>query len=68
MPISTLSKFNEGECIVTEANTGFVMWSRLERYYKCKEFEPIKIEYDEYVSGVDPFDDKYIYNYKPLVR
>ncbi len=62
MPISKLSKFDEGECIVTEANSGYVMWSRLERCYKCKEFTPIPVKRAPQTK-IDIFDDKYDYTY-----
>lgn len=37
MPISSLSKLNVGECIVTEAKSDVIL-SKMERYYLCKEF------------------------------
>lgn len=66
MPISKLSKFAEGECVVTEANSGYVMLSRMERYYKCKEFEPVPVSNEEQSSEIDPLDDRYVYNYDPI--
>jgi type IV secretion system protein VirD4 len=62
MPKSRLSHLVIGECIVTEANCGYVLWSKLERYYKCSEFtcEEVVSEKD-YTCPVNPFDDKYIY-------
>nr|MDE5601537.1 type IV secretory system conjugative DNA transfer family protein [Clostridia bacterium] len=39
VPQSMLTHFKPGECIITEANSGYVMFSKLERYYLCKEFK-----------------------------
>ncbi|MBQ7652751.1 MAG: type IV secretory system conjugative DNA transfer family protein [Clostridia bacterium] len=62
MPKSRLSSLKEGECIVTEANCGYVMLSKLERYYKCDELnEPELANEKDYVSGVNPLDRKYHY-------
>lgn len=62
IPTSVLSHFKAGECIVTEANSGYVMFSMLERYYLCGEFcnLPLASEKD-YVCRVNPFDKKYTY-------
>ncbi len=62
IPQSMLSHFKEGECIVTEANCGYVLFSKLERYYLCKEYTsmPLKSE-KEYYGKADPFQKKYIY-------
>ncbi|MDE5562809.1 MAG: type IV secretory system conjugative DNA transfer family protein [Clostridiales bacterium] len=62
---SRLSHFAPGECIITEANSGYVMFSKLERYYQCPEFMglPTAAETD-YVCDVDPFDKKYVYEVK----
>ena len=62
VPISTLSHFQNGECIITEANSGYVMFSRLERYYLCDEFKnlPLASEHD-YKCTVNPFDRRYVY-------
>lgn len=62
---SRLSHFAAGECIITEANSGYVMFSKLERYYECAEFAnlPTAAETD-YVCEVNPFDKKYIYEVK----
>ena len=66
VPKSMLSHFSPGECIITEANSGYVMFSRLERYYLCEEFKdlPIASEQD-YRCNINPFDQRYIYNYAP---
>lgn len=62
IPRSVLSHFEPGECIVTEANSGYVLWSRLERYYNCPELTPRReLAVSDYVCSVDPFDRKYSY-------
>lgn len=43
---SRLSRFESGECIITEANCGYVMLSKLERYYLCKEFNVLTESHD----------------------
>lgn len=66
VPKSLLSKLQAGECIVTEANCGYVMFSRMERYYTCKEFKNLPIsDSKDYNGTVDPLDDKYVYEIKP---
>lgn len=61
VPISTLSKLNQGECYITEVNCGYVMLSMLTRSYQCKEFlqEMKKYPCEEYKSNVKPFDEKF---------
>ena len=62
MPKSRLASLKEGECIVTEANSGYVLFSKMERYYKCDEFNHLPLsKIEDYVSEVNPFDTKYIY-------
>lgn len=62
---SRLSHFSPGECIITEANSGYVMFSKLERYYQCSEFTglPEATEAD-YHCTVNPFDRRYVYEAK----
>ncbi|MDE7107156.1 MAG: type IV secretory system conjugative DNA transfer family protein, partial [Clostridiales bacterium] len=62
VPKSMLSHFQPGECIITEANSGYVMLSKLERYYLCDEFKnlPLASEKD-YTCSVNPFDKRYKY-------
>lgn len=63
VPRSMLCKLKPGECIVTEANTG-VMFSRLERYYLCPEFNNLPLSNEkEYTSAVNPLDPKYTFVY-----
>lgn len=63
VPRSMLANLQPGECIVTEANCGYVLFSKMERYYLCKEFSNFKLSSDkDYVSSVNPLDKKYIYN------
>lgn len=66
VPKSMLSRFQVGECIVTEANCGYVMFSKLERYFLCEEMSnlPLSSEKD-YVCAINPFDRAYTYVYKP---
>lgn len=62
IPVSALSHFTAGECVITEANCGYVMYSKLERYYLCDEFKDLKISYEkDYVCAINPFDKKYAY-------
>ena len=62
---SRLSHFAPGECVITEANSGYVMFSMLERYFMCNEFTglPTASESD-YVCAISPFDRKFIYKGK----
>ena len=64
VPKSMLSRLKVGECIVTEANCGYVMLSKMERYYLCEEFNNLETtSANDYVSDVQPLDDKYDYKY-----
>ena len=64
IPKSMLSHFSLGECIVTEANCGYVLFSKLERYYLCKEFTDIPLSDEkEYVGKANPFDKKYTFRF-----
>lgn len=61
MPKSKLSCLKVGECIVTEANCGYVFHSKLERYYMCKEML-FKNSYEsDYICDINAFDKKYSY-------
>ncbi len=63
VPKSMLAHFEPGECVVTEANCGYVMWSMLERYYKCQEFCTKHKAYEGcYESKVDSYSEKYLYD------
>ena len=65
VPISMLSHFAPGECIITEANCGYVMYSRLERYYLCKEFNNLPLDSEQvYVCDINPLDSKYVFKLK----
>ncbi|MCD8201461.1 MAG: type IV secretory system conjugative DNA transfer family protein [Clostridia bacterium] len=67
MPKSRLAHFAEGECTITEANCGYVLLSKLERYFKCPELMPCEDADDsKYASAVSPTDDRYIYSYTPV--
>ncbi len=62
MPKSILANLKVGECIVTEANSGYVLYSKLERYYQCKEFNQLPQADDkEYVVDINPLNSKYMY-------
>ena len=62
VPKSMLTKLKPGECIVTEANSGYVLFSMLERYYLCDEFKNLPLSnVKDYVSLVNPLDKKYSY-------
>lgn len=65
VPVSRLSRLALGEAIVTEANCGYILLSKFERFYMCKEFSDVpKSNEKDYVCSVNPYDDKYIYVYK----
>lgn len=69
VPKSMLSHFAVGDCIVTEANCGYVMFSKMERYYLCGEFKNLTLtDMADYKCSVNVFDKKYCYNYKPTKR
>lgn len=62
VPKSMLSHFRAGECIITEANSGYVMFSMLERHYLCDEFKNLPLAYEkDYTCTVNPFDKRYTY-------
>lgn len=62
IPKSMLAHFEAGECVITEANSGYVMWSKLERYYLCPEFTDVELDDEKrYQSPLNPFDEKYTY-------
>ena len=66
VPKSMLTKLQIGECIVTEANCGYVLLSKLQRYYLCKEFSGlVETSTDSYKCDVNPLDDRYEYVFKP---
>lgn len=63
---SMLANLQPGECVVTEANCGYVLFSRMERYYLIKEFEGLKLSSEkDYVAKINPLDKKYTYTLKP---
>lgn len=69
VPTSMLSHFAPGECIVTEANCGYVLFSKLERYYLSDEFKNLTLtDVKKYHCSVNVFDQKYCYKYKPSTR
>lgn len=65
VPISKLSNLKPGECVVTEANCGYVLFSKLERYFECEEYKNLFLTEDkQYMSTINPLDDKYSYKKK----
>lgn len=61
-PRSMLANLKPGECIVTEANCGYVMFSKMERYFLCDEYAFLQTSSEkDYHSTVNPLDKKYIY-------
>lgn len=67
VPRSRLSHLEPGECIVTEANCGYVIFSKMERFYTCKEFsENVCADEKKYKCPLNPYDKKYMYEYEPL--
>ena len=62
LPRSRLAHFSPGECVVTEANCPYVLWSRMERYYLCDEYKGAEMLSEmAYKAANDPFDDAFIY-------
>lgn len=62
MPKSVLAHFEPGECIITEANSGYVLYSKLERYYLLSEMKDLPLASEkEYQCSVNPFDKRYTY-------
>ena len=62
IPKSMLAHFAPGECIITEANCGYVMFSNLVRYYLCSEFSDLPLlDEKQYIGRVDPFKARYTY-------
>lgn len=69
MPKSILADLKVGECIVTEANCGYVLYSKLERYFQCEEFNKLPQADDKkYTTDINPLDRKYTYIRKPKTR
>lgn len=62
VPKSMLAHFEAGECIITEANSGYVFYSKLERYYLLDEMKNLPLSSEkEYKCSVNPFDKRYTY-------
>lgn len=62
VPRSMLAHFDAGECIVTEANSGYVLFTKLERYYLLREMNNLPLSSEkEYKCSVNPFDKRYTY-------
>ena len=64
MPKSRLASLAPGECIVTEAASGRVLLSSMERYFMCEEFKGLpESDINEYKCPIDPLNKRYVYNY-----
>lgn len=64
---SRLAHFEPGECVITEANCGYVMLSKLERYYLCDEFNSLpQVSEKDYKPSVNPLEKKYAYDFTPI--
>lgn len=62
VPKSRLAHFDQGECIITEANCGYVLLSKLERYYTCEELNGLpQVDVSDYEVKVNPSDKRYNY-------
>ncbi len=62
VPKSMLAHFEEGECIITEANSGYVFYSKLERYYLLDEMKDLPLSSEkDYKCSINPFDKRYTY-------
>lgn len=59
---SELSCFEPGECVITELNSPYTLWSKLERYFLCDEFKDLPLASEhEYLSKVNPYESTYIF-------
>lgn len=64
-----VAHFEPGECIITEANSGYVLYSKLERYYLLNEMKDLPLASEkEYQCSVNPFDKRYTYTVTPSGR
>ncbi len=69
VPRSILSHMDEGECLITEANSGYVLFSKLERYYNLDEMKNLpQSDMREYICPINPYDKKYKYDYAHIRR
>ncbi len=69
VPKSMLTKLKAGECVVTEANCGYVLFSKMERYFACKEYEHLVLSSGkDYRSDMNPLDKKYDYVRVPKTK
>lgn len=65
VPRSALSSLSPGECILTEATCGYVLFSKMERYYQCKEYAHFQRSREsDYQCRINPFDSKYSYRFR----
>lgn len=66
IPKSILTQLEAGECVVTEATCGYVLFSRMERYFACKEYGNLVLSMEkEYRSEMNPLDKKFDYRWIP---
>ena len=69
VPKSALTQLGAGECVVTEANCGYVLFSKMERYFTCKEYAHLVLASEkEYVSDMNPLEKKYDYVWVSRVK
>ncbi len=69
VPKSMLAHFEEGECVITEANSGYVLFSKLDRYYLIDEMNHLPLtDEKKYCCSVNPFDKRYTYVVSPKKR
>lgn len=62
VPKSRLAHLEPGECIVTEANSGYVLFSKMDRYFVCDEIKDLPQSSEkDYVCAVNPHDRRYVY-------
>ncbi len=69
VPKSALTQLGAGECVVTEANCGYVLFSKMERYFTCKEYARlVSASEKDYVSDMNPLEKKYDYVWVSRVK
>ena len=69
VPKSALTQLGAGECVVTEANCGYVLFSKMERYFTCKEYARLVLASEkDYVSDMNPLEKKYDYVWVSRVK
>lgn len=64
VPVSKLNHLATGDCYITMSNAESVLFSHMERYYLCPEYETERNKTAEYEATADIFNDKYVYKTK----